>query len=389
MNGMTHSDKKYPKKILIIDDEELNRIPLTILLEEAGYEVFESERGEDAISFIKKESVDLILLDVVMPGMNGFQVCESIRRDIGALTLPVIFVTALEDRDSRVKGIDSGGDDFLTKPVDPVELLARVKNLLRVKDYHDLKDRQKENLEIELESARSQLIHADRLATLGTLAGGVGHELQNVYGVFSGALMFIKENAKKGIPPDEEDLENLETVAKHLKLHSSQLLTMARPGPEYEGVVDLRDVFTRTLVMLKISGKTKNVDVNLDLPEKSVSVRVNKTRIEQVVINIIGNSVDAILSLTQGERIIWVKVNEITAMDRVVCTIENNGPHIPLDKLDKIFEPYFTTKDQKGGTGLGLSVVRNIISSYDGTVFAENIIDGGGKFIFDLPVVKE
>ena len=142
---MTGSNKQA--LVLVVDDQEVNRIPLTVLLEQEGHAVLEAGSGEEALEIVRGGDVDLVLLDVMMPGMDGFETCRRIRAEPDCLTLPVVFVTSLEDRESRVRGKEAGDDDFLNKPVDDVELLAQVRNLLAVKAYHNLQARQREALE--------------------------------------------------------------------------------------------------------------------------------------------------------------------------------------------------------------------------------------------------
>ena len=140
------TDGSKQARVLVVDDQEVNRIPLIVLLEQEGHAVLEAGSGERP-SCSCGGGVDLVLLDVMMPGMDGFETCRRIRAEPDCLTLPVVFVTSLEDRESRVRGKEAGGDDFLNKPVDDVELLAQVRNLLAVKAYHNLQARQREALE--------------------------------------------------------------------------------------------------------------------------------------------------------------------------------------------------------------------------------------------------
>ena len=183
--------------VLVVDDNENNRELLRALLIPEGYLVLTASNGVRALEMVGSgRSIDLVLLDVMMPDMDGIEVCEHIRQELGILTLPIVFVTALDDRRSRIRGKAAGGDDFLTKPVDDVELLVRVKNLVRVKAYHDLKEHQRMLVEKELDNVKERLLHAERLATLGKLAGSVGHELGNITGVFTGTMYFIKERFK-------------------------------------------------------------------------------------------------------------------------------------------------------------------------------------------------
>jgi len=346
----------------------------------------EAGSGEETLDILRSNDLDLVFLDVVMPGMGGYETCRRIRAEGRGLALPVVFVTSLEDRDSRVEGKEAGGDDFLTKPVDEVDLKARARSLLRVKAYHDLKERQRELLEIELEKTRGQILRADRLATLGTLAAGVGHELSNVAGVFDASLHFIRKRAERGEVPTEEDMENISWVGRHLKTHAQQLLDMGRPGPEHESVLDLTEVVRECLSILLLSGKTKSIRVEASFPDKEIPITLNRTRVEQVFINLIGNAADALREGESMGSLITVSIQEAAEEGRVICSVTDNGPGIPPDILEKVFEPYVTTKSPGKGTGLGLPVVRNIVQAYGGELVMDSRVGEGVSFTFDFPL---
>jgi putative two-component system response regulator len=120
-------------KILIVDDTSTSRMMAVNVLSQAGYEVLEADNGALALELIYRHDPDLVLLDVIMPGMDGYEVCRALKQDENTRLIPVIFMTSLEDKSARIQGIEAGGDDFLTKPFDPVELFARVKSLVRQK----------------------------------------------------------------------------------------------------------------------------------------------------------------------------------------------------------------------------------------------------------------
>ena len=126
-----------PPKVLVVDDHPASRMTAVALLSVEGYDVFEAESGPAAIKCVSQTNLDLILLDVMMPGMDGFEVCRCLKQDEQTRLIPVIFITALNDRRSRIKGIEAGGDDFLTKPFDHLELTARVKSLVRQKRLNE------------------------------------------------------------------------------------------------------------------------------------------------------------------------------------------------------------------------------------------------------------
>jgi signal transduction histidine kinase len=152
------------QRILIVDDEAVNRRLLEAVLVAEGYDVVEAADGAAGLDIIQREPVDLVLLDVMMPRQSGFEVCARIRNDLGLLHLPVVFVTALGDRDSRIRGKDVGADDFLTKPVDDVELLVRVRSLLRLKAAYDAKERKRRLMMAILENMSEGVVAADETA---------------------------------------------------------------------------------------------------------------------------------------------------------------------------------------------------------------------------------
>jgi putative two-component system response regulator len=124
-------------RVLVVDDHPSSRMTAVALLLAEGYDVIEADSGPSALEAVKKGNPDLILLDVMMPGMDGFEVCRHVKQDDQTRLTPVVFVTALDDRRSRLKGIEAGGDDFLTKPFDQLELSARVKSLVRQKRLNE------------------------------------------------------------------------------------------------------------------------------------------------------------------------------------------------------------------------------------------------------------
>lgn len=133
---MNYTDSERPK-VLVVDDHPASRMTAVALLTVDGYEVLEADGGAAALSRVAESDPDLILLDVMMPGMDGFEVCRRLKQDEQTRLTPVVFVTALNDRRARVRGIEAGGDDFLTKPFDQLELSARVKSLIRQKRLNE------------------------------------------------------------------------------------------------------------------------------------------------------------------------------------------------------------------------------------------------------------
>lgn len=379
-----------PPRSLVVDDDDRNRRLLDALLVPEGYAVIEASCGETALDLVARGAADLVLLDVMMPGLDGIEVCRRIRQMPASRVLPVIFVTALGDRDARVRGKLAGGDEFLSKPIDEVELLVRVRNLLEIKAYHDLRDRQRELLEAELERRTALWLHAERLATLGTLASAVGHELNNVNAVFLSYLKFVRDRAAQGLPPETKDLETIGHMTDHLRMHARNLLSLGRPGPDTVTSVDVGKLTDSVVAMLQMVGRLKHAHVRVHRDDEPATVHANRSRLEQVLINVLGNADDAVAEISSRERAIdvFVRKSGNPGDERVVVSVRDNGCGIPADQQARVFEPYFTTKPPGRGTGLGLVVVRQIVESLEGSIRLESRVDEETIVTLDFPAER-
>jgi PAS domain S-box-containing protein len=243
----------------------------------------------------------------------------------------------------------------------------------------------KATIEEQLEQARTQLLLAERRATLGTLAGGVGHELRNIAQIQVAAVDELATALAAG-----EDmtaltraiLPDLERVGEHITQHGHRLMQLARPGPDRVAPIDLNLVVLDVISMLRGAGKLRRLDVVTNLGSDPLTVTVNRTRIEQIMVNLVVNAVDAIGEV-HGK--ITVDVHPMPDSARVVCEVADTGSGIPPDQLERVFEPFFTTKPEDRGTGLGLPVAREIVQSYGGNLVVRSEVGVGTTFTFDLP----
>jgi PAS domain S-box-containing protein len=153
----------HPARILIVDDERVNRQLLEVLLGPEGFDLSSAASGEEALAMVARQPPDLILLDVMMPGMDGYQVASRIKGDFDTKNIPIIMVSALNDREARMLGLSAGAEDFLTKPVERAELYMRVRNLLRLKAYGDYFDRYSQTLEGEVAARTADLVEQARV----------------------------------------------------------------------------------------------------------------------------------------------------------------------------------------------------------------------------------
>jgi len=243
----------------------------------------------------------------------------------------------------------------------------------------------KASIEEQLDETRKSLLHAERRATLGTLAGGVGHELRNIAQIQVAAVdeLLAAVTANEDVTALTRTLlPDLERVAEHITEHGKRLMQLARPGPDHVGPIDLNAVVIDVIAMLRGAGKLRRLSVVAEVGHEPLIVTVNRTRIEQILVNLVVNAVDAI---GDREGSITVDVHPSTDGKRVVCEVRDTGSGISPDDLAKIFQPFFTTKPEDKGTGLGLPVARSIVESYGGTLAVTSTLGVGTAFTFDLP----
>jgi signal transduction histidine kinase len=238
----------------------------------------------------------------------------------------------------------------------------------------------KSSIEEKLDQTRTQLALAERRATLGTLAGGVGHELRNIAQIQVAAI----DELASCLASNEDVralalqiLPDLERVGEHITQHGQRLMQLARPGPDHVAPIDLNEIVRDVAAMLKLAGKLGRVELVLAHPAEALTVTVNRTRIEQILVNLIINAVE---SIPESGRV----TVDVRAVDsQVFCEVRDTGTGIPPELIEKIFEPFFTTKGE-GGTGLGPPVVRDIIEDYGGKLTVTSA-PTGTTFHFDLP----
>ncbi len=243
----------------------------------------------------------------------------------------------------------------------------------------------KATIEEQLELARTQLLLAERRATLGTLAGGVGHELGNIAQVQLAAVDQLGSALSRGEDVTARALSllpNLERVGAHITAHGQRLMQLARPGPDHVEPLDLIAVVRDVLSMLKGAGRLRRVEVVTRFDAEPLRVTVNRTRIEQILVNLVVNAVDAIGDAAEGTITVEVKAQP---GKRIACSVTDSGCGIPADELGRIFEPFFSTKAPDKGTGLGLPVAKEIVESYRGKLTVVSVVGHGTTFTFDLP----
>jgi C4-dicarboxylate-specific signal transduction histidine kinase len=247
-------------------------------------------------------------------------------------------------------------------------------------------DELRKYLETELEKTRAQLLQADRLATLGTMAASIGHELNNVVAILTHTVTFIRTHASQDKPPDAQDLATLDRGFAHLAQHARNLLHLGTPSEDRPEIFNVMEVINDVIAMLNVSGRTKNVNILTHAPPAPIRVTMSRTKLEQIFVNLITNAADAVANEPPEGRIIHIEVHADEERRRARCTVEDAGNGMPPDVLARVFETYFTTKTAGKGTGLGLWVVKTLLDGVEGSIEIESEFGKGTAVRFDLPM---
>ena len=367
-----------PRRVLITDDDQASRSTVAALLSPAGYRTVFASNGEEALAMVAQQAPDLVLMDVMMPGLDGFEACRRMRAQLGARYVPIILVTALDGRKDIVRGLEAGADDFLHKPVHGAELRARVSNLLKVRAYHELLASQRDSALATVDELRQQVLWADRLATLGTFAAGVSHELNNIAQVLRGSL-----DAPADTPEEARDMRGVLThVTSHITELARTILDMARPTENVLHEVDLTRTLDEVRNMLRLTGRARFAQVDLVLPEQACLIRANHVHAQQVFLNLFSNAADAVAGVREPRIEAGVRPMHQGGLE---AWVQDNGVGIPEPVRARIFDPFFTTKPAGSGTGLGLPVVKQLVESWGGSIRVQSEPGQGTRMVIELP----
>jgi two-component system NtrC family sensor kinase len=397
--------------ILLVDDELSNRVLLRAYLGSA-YDIHDASDGASALAFVESAQPDLVLLDVMMPEMSGFEVCQRLkeRRDD---YLPVILFTALGEQDDRNAGLRAGADDFLTKPVDRHELILRVQTFLRLRDQNqrirtqlkELNERdqiirqQVQELEQayrELQATQAQLIQSAKIASLGELVAGLAHEINNPLAFAVSHLGTARRSLEKlgrriRTESSQADLLHWERAEDRLRemgvgLERIQELVLklrifSRMDQGEEGRVSMRECVATILAILGHRLRA-GVEVETHLGEPD-QIDCFPSLINQALMNLVANAIDAI----DGQGRLTISTGK--EGDSFTIAVTDTGPGIPETLRERVLEPFFTTKPVGAGTGLGLSITHSIVKKHHGTLELRSADGGGTAAIIKIPLHRD
>jgi signal transduction histidine kinase len=367
-------------KILVVDDSRDNVFLIKTILEEEGYTVSTAENGISALAELKASPCDLVLLDLMMPGMDGYEVTKHIRGEMKLPQyIPILLITA-HDAPNVAHGLDLGADDFIRKPVTVDELLARVRSLLRLKRSMDERDeiaRQREDFVSRLtHDLRTPLVAADRMLMLfqqGAL-GTLSPQMQEVIAIMARSNINL--------------LTMVNTLLEVYRFEAGRKSLAFQP-------VNLGRLLEEVTGELAPLAQDKTLSLNLDFTEESNTVMGDRLELHRLFTNLIGNAIKftesgaIAIRLTSQRQLDKSSQSQLSgksnSVDYIRIEIADTGPGIPPEEQATIFERFRQGSHKSSGSGLGLYLARRIVEAHQGMILLNSELGKGSVFIVLLP----
>jgi len=370
-------------RVLLVDDEDNYRNAIARRLERRNLVVSQAPDGTACLEYLGENEVDVVVLDMKMPGMSGMETFKDISKYYPGLK--VIFLTGNAALTEGVEGIKAGAFDYLSKPVEIDHLAGKIRQAWELKRLEEGRERDK----IFRRRLEKRMIHTQRLASLGTMSTGIAHEINNPLAIIkesTGFLRMVIESADQ-IPEKEmlfKGLEKIENSVDRARRITHQLLGYVRKHGHELTSVDIRRLTEDTVALIKQKTQAKKVSVQWESePEREMLMHTDPFQVRQVLINLLENAVDAVDTNGQIRLALYRK-------EQSVCLeVRDNGSGIAPENMKQIFDPFFTTKpnvaENESGTGLGLFVVHKIMTGLSGSIHVESEPGQGTTFKICLP----
>jgi signal transduction histidine kinase len=359
-------------RILVVDDNEANRVLLVRQLERQGHVAETASNGRDALEMITANNYDLVLLDIMMPEMDGYQVLEQLGQDEELRKLPVVMISALNEIESVVRCIELGADDYLFKPIDRVLLRARVYACLEKKFLRD----------VELNHLKEINRLKDEFVRMAS------HDLKNPINVLMGYVHLLDQTGMtEGHEHGEQILTGLQSTVQRIRTLVEDLLDLSKmeagASLDFQSV-PLADFLAGCLEGFDLLAQQKNISLDFSPPPPDMNLSLDITRFGQVINNLLSN---AVKYTPEGGQ---VSLETQIAPDAVLIQVNDTGLGIPEDDLPRLFEKFYRVNREEHlaseGTGLGLAIVKATVEQHGGTIWVESELGKGSSFNIQLPV---
>lgn len=419
--------------VLVVDDRPVKVTLLEDILQGAGYETITAADGEQGLKQAADHQPDIIISDILMPNMDGFQFCREIRRDPALSHIPFVFLTGayVNEEDERF-ALDLGADCFLRQPVKPQLLIETVQGLITsrssrgsvapavaderryfeqhirrltrtledkvieleavteqknrlLRDAKTTEEQLHQSLK-ELQETQARLVQSERLSAIGQLVSGVAHELNNPLAIILGYAQLVQRMSDAS-PRIVECLKKLEEATFRCQRIVHHLAMFAQKHQVEKRYVNVNDVIQSVLDVRMDQLVLDHIEVITQLDPHLLTVSADYQQLQQVFLSIINNAQESLLTRSSPGRTLRIETQRPD--DTIVIRFIDNGPGIAAAYLPRVFEPFFTTKEFGQGIGLGLSVCYGIIKEHQGNIEVSSSAGAGATFAITLPVYKD
>ena len=367
--------------VLIVDDVPENIQVISGILYQKGINLFIAQSGREALTIVARKPPDLVLLDIMMPEMDGFEVCVHLKKNPVTKDIPIIFLTAKNQPDDIVKGFEVGAVDYVTKPFNPAELLSRVFTQLELKKSRDLITTQNQQL-AEQNSALQELN-----ATKDKFFSIIAHDLKNPFNTLLILSELLKNELKKYSP------EDIEKYAQRIYQASERGYTLLENLLEWSRSqtgrmifhpqnTNLKEIITESIGVLESHAKNKQITIHSEI-SADMLIFVDKNSVKTVIRNLLSNAV----KYTERGGKVTIRAKDAEAWLEI--TISDTGVGIKEEHLADLFriDSYHATVGtaQERGTGLGLILCKEFVEKHGGKIWVESKVGNGSHFTFTLP----
>jgi signal transduction histidine kinase len=366
-------------KILIVDDDVDTVELLTKRLSAEGYHTSEAYDGQQALRRVEEYRPDLIILDIKMPRVDGYEVCRRLKGSEDTRLIPIIMLTVKSKVPDKVKGLDIGADDYIPKPFDYRELSRRVRYWSTVK--REVEERVKKIRRLEQE-----LIKSERLAAIGQTVGSIAHYIKNVLFGLKGGVYLVNVASKEHEPDSLQT--GWEIVERNMGRMSDLVLDLLEYSsdsePEYESCVP-NEIASKVCEGLSEKAGEHDIEIIKDLDPSLREVHLDPKGIERCLQNLVSNAVDACIFDPSESKKWAVHVRTMREDDRSIgFEVSDNGCGMDEEIRERLFTSFFTTKEGRG-TGLGLLNTQKIVKQHGGTITVDSEPGKGSTFTIRLP----
>ncbi len=394
--------------VLIVDDEVVNVQIMINYLSMEGYHVIHTTNGAEVLSLLQKNPVDIVILDLMMPSISGYEICKRLRKSYSLIELPIIMLTAKNQDESKIASFDTGANDYIVKPCDKSELLARVKTLVNVKKLNQELSLLNQELERKVEERTNKLHEVNhdltkmnqRLVQMAEsrrdMLQNIAHELGTPVTLMHSYIQSIKEGliSIEDTQYNQLVMNKINVLRRLIKdLYDLALLESGKINLHFEKKIAhqwLENISKQLALTVEQGGRGFECQLDASI-DKTSFILVDEDRIQQVFLNLISN---AIKHTNDKFGKIYFYADWDSEEEALKLLIRDNGVGIEEEMMEHIFERFYKGKNQgnhdfQESIGLGLAIVYEVLKAHQGSIKVSSILKQGTQFIISLPLYKE